>query len=341
MVTTAEFEGVRKILSDSAPSRPFESAELLFTGLIRCGNCSSAITAHSKIQVRCSRCRYKSSVKNRQECSRCGLALSEMKQPQTRRYTYYHCTRTLNSTCREKCISGAVLAAQVRDKIRHFRLAEELKVWGLTFIQSLRDQEIDQREQILREKRKLLAQCSARLENLLKLKTSPENINGSLISDEEYQTQRSELLAQKNSLSDNAREFETNLERKVRVTGDILKFVAGIGNDENGEIANAREVLRALGSNHVLTNKNLVVKPEFPFSELPPANDRSSSESPPIEPGNIQRTQERFGQFTSSRPFQERDSDKDRTKLLKLALLSIWKKMDSTEPLWDNFNGPE
>lgn len=303
MVTPAEFEAVRKLLSQTASSRPFEDAQLSFTGLIRCGNCGSAVTAEIKIQVRCTRCRYKSSVKNRQACSRCDLAVSKMDRPKLRHYTYYHCTRTLNPACREKCVSDASLGKQVRNQIMNFGLSQELKEWGLDFIHKLRSEEQDQRDQVLREKRKMLAQCSARLENLLKLKTSPENINGALISDEEYQAQRATLLKERDSFADQGRQFEANLEKKVRVTSQVLEFVAAIGTSESAQTARAREVLRALGSNHILLNKNLVVKPDFPFSELPPANEPDSEELRPIEPENTEGKQRFFGHFRHERPF--------------------------------------
>ena len=40
--------------------------------------------------------------------------------------------------------------------------------------------------------------------------------------------------------------------------------------------------------NHILTGKNLAIEPEFPFSELPLANEPNSLKLPPIEPENIQ-----------------------------------------------------
>jgi site-specific DNA recombinase len=163
MVTRGEFGAVRILLSKEAPSRLFENVEFSFNGLLRCGECGSAITAHSKIQVRCTRCRHKSSIKSRQACARCGLTLDQMSQPQIRRYAYYHCTRTLRPSCRQKCISSESAEQQVRRKVVGYRLPEALKNWGLAYIQSLRDQELQSRKQILREKEKLADQCAMRL----------------------------------------------------------------------------------------------------------------------------------------------------------------------------------
>ena len=62
----------------------------------------------------------------------------------------------------------------------------------------------------------------------MKLKTAPENVNGALISDEEYLRQREELLSQKNHLVKGADDFEANLTRKVQITKNLLEFVAAI-----------------------------------------------------------------------------------------------------------------
>jgi len=47
---------------------------------------------------------------------------------------------------------------------------------------------------------KLFDACQSRLQNLVRLKTSPENSDGRLLSDEEYARQRSDLLLEKTQL---------------------------------------------------------------------------------------------------------------------------------------------
>lgn len=337
MVTEAEFESVQRKLAHGLSPGPKTECFLPFTGLLRCGGCGSRVTAHFKEQIRCTKCHFKSSTRNRQACFKCGLPVADMKSPKLRQYVYYHCTRTLRATCRQQAISGVELERQVANKIVGFALPEELKTWGMTFIGKLRDREMNEQQQLLSEKRKSYDHCVARLENLLKLKTAPENMDGHLLSDEEYEKQRAELLVERAQFSLSPDGFQSVLKKKVHFTEQVLQFVPGNNDPVGDEKANAREILRALGSNHSLIDKNLVLKPEFPFSELAPGNGPSSGNLTPIEPEDMQRRQRLNHENDRRCLFPERDVDQDRTEPLKLALESIWKKLDSHHPAFRRY----
>jgi site-specific DNA recombinase len=337
MITEAEFESVRKKLNLGLNSEPKPQFPLPLTGLLRCGDCGSTITAHFKEQVRCTKCHFKSSVKNRKCCFKCGLLVAEMKSPKIRSYAYYHCTRTLKSTCRQQCISSTQLHDQVVERIAEFRLPNELKDWGMAFIEKLRAQEFGAQQHILDEKRRVHEDCVRRIENLLKLKTAPENIDGTLLSDEEYQKQRTELLAQKTKLAMGVEAFESELKNKVRFVRQLIQFVASSNDPKKDNTVRAKEVLRALGLNHTLLDKNLVLKPEFPFSELPPPSHPGKDDFTPIEPENMQVKQGPNPKNNPSRPIPERGVDSDRTKALKLALERIWKKLDTDDSAYSRY----
>ena len=224
MISKAEFDCVQRILHKDTNPRPQTEFALPFRGLLKCGECGSSVTAHVKEQVRCTKCHFKSSIKRRAACLRCGLAIADMKAPKTRRYVYYHCTRTLNATCRQKCIPANTLELQVTEKIKPFALSPELQAWGLMYIEKLRNHEVGEKRQLLAEKERAYAQCVARLENLVKLKTSPENADSSLLSDEEYQKQRAELLLQKGKLASATSAFESELDAKTRIAKEMLNI---------------------------------------------------------------------------------------------------------------------
>ena len=307
MITEAEFECVQRILHCETNPRPQKEFALPWRGLIKCGDCGSSITAHFKEQVRCTKCRFKSSVKNRGSCSKCGLSISDMKSPTIRRYGYYHCTRTLNPACRQKCISAHTLEQQLTAKLKAFGLPSELQDWGLKYIEELRDQDLREKKQILLERSKTYEQCVMRIENLVKLKTAPENADGSLLSDEEYQKQRAELLNQKTKLASDASTFETELLKKADFTREALRVVGTIQypSPEN-DAQRKRELLGALGLNHILKEKELEIRPEFPFSEFPRDGWKSERKPAPIEPENMQTGHSQNGRVNFARPSVER-----------------------------------
>ncbi len=338
MITEAEFNCVQKILHRETNPRPHTEFVFHFRGLIRCGECNSSITAHCKEQVRCTGCHYKSSVKNRASCFKCGLSLNDMKAPKLRQYAYYHCTRKLNRACRQQCISADALDKQLTEKLKAYRLPPEFRDWGLKYIEKLKDQDRAERKQIFEERRKTYDQCLSRLENLVKLKTAPENADGSLLSDEEYQKQRSDLLNQKGSLAMDTSTFEIELESKTRVAKEALNTMGQIAEPTfDGDVLRKREILAALGLNHVLKEKELEIRPEFPFSDFPYDGKQDRSSIDPIEPENMQEGPGLNGDTISPCPRLERDVDEDRTNALKSCLQSIWKKIDPSSPIFNRF----
>ena len=329
MITEAEFQSVKKILSQRNNPRPQQEFDLPFRGLFKCGGCRSSITAHFKEQVRCTQCHYKSSVKNRDSCSKCNLPLAKMTTAKTRRYAYYHCTRTLNPLCREKAISARALEQQIAASLKQFGLPTEFREWGLKYIDTLRDDEFNQQKQILEERKKAYAMCVTRLENLVKLQTAPENADGSLLSNEEYQKQRADLLIEKDRLSFDASSFQTELDGKARRIKGALHLVGQIDEPSpNGDSWRQSDILRAIGLNHLIKEKKLEIKPEFPFSELPRSGNGVQRKSPTIEPDSGQGIQSWNGNSDPAKLTLERGVDDDRTKKLEIALKSIWKKID-------------
>lgn len=337
MITEAEFACVQQRLHQNTNPRPHKEFDLPFRGLIKCGECGSSITAHFKEQVRCTRCRYKSSIRNRASCSKCHLPIGDMKVPQIRRYAYYHCTRTLSLACRQPCVSASALEKQLTEKLKAFGLPPELRDWGLDYIEKLREHDLDGKRQILAERKKAHQQCVMRLENLVRLKTAPANADNSLLSDEEYQKQRADLLAQKGKLTD-ASAFQMELERKADITKEALNLVATINESSKTDDAlRKREILSALGLNHALKEKELEIKPEFPFCDLPRGGSQAKSNLDPIEPENIQSGQGWNSHSISARPGLVREAHDDRTKLLKLALEKIWKKLDPESLMFQRY----
>jgi len=338
MITEAEFKCVQKILHQKTNPRPHKEFALPFRGLIKCGGCGSSITAHVKEQVRCPACCYKSSVKNRGSCFKCGLLISGMKNPKIRRYAYYHCTRTLNSLCRQKSISARALEGQLTDKLKAFGLAPDLRDWGLKYIETLRAQEFSKMGLIIAERKKAYDKCIVRLENLVKLKTSPENADNSLLSDEEYQKQRADLVAQKGTLAADTSTFEIKLNGKARITKEALEVVADIEEAPPDEdVMRKKEILTAFGLNHILKERELEIKPQFPFSELPHTGKPAHCKLSPIEPENNQAGKAYNGSFDSENPSLERDTDEGRTKSLKTALERIWKNLDPNSTIFKRY----
>lgn len=63
-------------------------------------------------------------------------------------------------------------------------------------INKANEQEISQRETISKQQQRELNRCQIRLDNLLRLKISPNNKNDQLLNDEEFISQKKETLSE-------------------------------------------------------------------------------------------------------------------------------------------------
>ena len=90
MVTEAEYDRVQWLLGRNGNPRPRKQGIFPFTGIIRCRDCDSMVTAEEKHQVICASCRFKFAYRHRPACPRCGTKVLEMQSPLFLHYQYYH-----------------------------------------------------------------------------------------------------------------------------------------------------------------------------------------------------------------------------------------------------------
>ena len=128
MVTKAEFDAVQQLLSRSK-KMPKNRKIFAFTGLIRCGGCGGAVTAEEKHQMICCKCRYKFACRSKENCPRCKLPISEMKISHRLVYTYYHCAKSYNPTCREHSVTLQELKRQIAQILTEVRLPTLYELW--------------------------------------------------------------------------------------------------------------------------------------------------------------------------------------------------------------------
>src|ERR1035441_6556556 len=113
-----------------------------------------------------------------------------MKAPQFLHYTYYHCTKTKTPACSQKCLSGKELDRQIDDYLARIQISQRFRDWAIKYLHELHEKESTSRNDIVQAQQSAYRECLGRIDNLVKLKTSSGNADGSLLSDEEYGKQR-------------------------------------------------------------------------------------------------------------------------------------------------------
>ena len=258
MITEAEYDRVQTLLGRDGNPRPSVHTAFAFTGLIRCGECDARVTAEEKHQLMCGNCRFKFAYRRRESCPRCHVAIEKMTNPRFLRYTYYHCTKRKHPECSQRCISGAELERQIEDYLARIQISERFKDWAIKYLHELHEQESTSRTDEIEAQRKAYDACLRQVDNLVKLKTLPQNADGSLLSDEEYGRQRVALLKEKSRLEELFQDTGHRAEKWLESSEKTFEFACTARTRfAEGNFQTKKEILAAIGSNLILKDKIL------------------------------------------------------------------------------------
>jgi DNA invertase Pin-like site-specific DNA recombinase len=285
MITETEYDRVQMLLGRRGSPRPKSRHQFAYTGLIRCGECGRAVTAEEKHQVICSGCRFKFAHLWRNKCPRCKTPVEEMLQPVFRTYTYYHCSKSREQKCCQKSVSKAELERQVHDALARITISRQFKDWGIKFLHELYELESRSKQEILQSQQQAYNACLGQLEGLVSLKTSPDNRDGSLLSDAEYAARRNRLLKEKLDLETSMQDVELRMKQSLDMSKQVLEFACTVQERfAQGDPGTKKSILTTVSSNLMLKDKKLLIEARKPFVIL---GDALSTEAPvvwPIEP---------------------------------------------------------
>ena len=240
MITEEEFDRVQKILGRKGKPRP-QKHRFAFTGLMRCSNCDALITAEEKIK--------------------------RQKNGNVHTYIYYHCTKRKDSNCPEKMIELSELNQQIDKAIGQFTISDRFHKWAIEYLHELRKDEAQSQHAAFGGKQKALNDITKRLETLLVRWSSPENANGLLISDSEYQNLKTNLLKEKADVESDLRKQGKALEDWLELAERTFNFAryARIW-FKQGDRDTKRAVFACLGSHLWLGGQNVSIEWRKSFS---------------------------------------------------------------------------
>lgn len=232
MITLEEFDRVQILLGREGKPRP-KTHEFAFTGIIRCGECGSAITALEKTKI----------IK----------ATNELKT-----FTYYYCTRRkLGVKCSQNVyLSKEKLEEQIGAEIAKIEIHPIFKDWALKILQESNTKEIDERTKIYDTQHRVLVDTQRQLDNLTQMRYKE------LINDDEYIKEKKTLQDQITILTEKLRTTENRAKTWIELTEKTFNFACFARHKfETGDTQTKREILSALGQNYTLKDKKLLIIP--------------------------------------------------------------------------------
>ncbi|MFC1856067.1 recombinase family protein [Thermodesulfobacteriota bacterium] len=233
MISIAEFEKAQKILGRDSQPRP-KRHEFKYTGIIKCSECGGMVTAEERFKKTLS-----------------GIS----------HYIYYHCSKRKKGVkCRQGAIREEDLEVQVVYFLDQITINDKYRDWAIKNFQTTKDNEKQETEGIIKSLNSSLKKTEVSLKRLTDL------LIDRMLDNEEYTKRKHELQRQKWQVEEKINDIEANAKKWFELGEDLIIWLNQAINwfiEGNKELQ--REILKFIGSNHVLTDRKLFIEAKIPF----------------------------------------------------------------------------
>lgn len=237
MLTDAEFDLLQSVLQHRAkPQKVHEDTP--FSKMITCGECGRSITYENKIK----------------------------KSGWTGQY--YRCTKW-NQTkiiCKQPCLRKEAFESQVSDFLGSIKISDSLVKWAVKKLNDINDKETLLRKNQQEVAIKNYRDSQRRLDSLLNLKLSPNNVNGELLTDEEYLDKKRTINLETQTFKNIVDSIDKGVDGWMEASMKCLEFAKGAQYKwQFGDAEDRRTILNAIGSKLILKDKKLIISAREPF----------------------------------------------------------------------------
>lgn len=240
MITMEEFEKVQVIIGNRHVPRP-QKYESLTSGLVKCA-CGACIVVDRRKKI----------IK---------------KTGETKVYKYTRCTKQKKKgECNQSTLQLEVFEKQIVDYLSKVKISPALHQWAIKNINKENESEIENQEKERRRLKNKHENCQKRLDNLLRLKISPENTDGSLLSDEEFKNQKQSITKERERYLEMIQHFDDRADKWMKITADAFDTaVNAIKTFKNGTTQEKKVLLSKIGANFILKDKKLAIEAKYPY----------------------------------------------------------------------------
>lgn len=263
MISLDEYDRAQKILGVRGNPRPI-SHQFALTGLIKC-TCGQGVTAHERFRKICSKCHKKYNAQKNEFCPKC-----HTKAPDNTWYAcYYHCTHRSKVKCHQPSIREEDLIGQIDEILASIYLPQEFVDWTLKQLRKQNDEEIQSRSKVDTNLTSALGIVKRRLDVLTTKYLSESNLNGDLITDDEYKTLKTELQDERTGLEEQIKASGMRQDNWIDTAEQVFNFTTHARYwFNNGSKEQKRAIVQALGLNLVLDDKKLQFHLTKPFEVI-------------------------------------------------------------------------
>ena len=258
MITKEEYDRIQFLMGRAGKPRPYTHV-FAYTGLMRCAGCSARITAEEKFK--------------------------HQKNGNKHHYVYYRCTGGKSPDCTEGSVEVKVLEKQIDDFLSKIEIPPEFHEWAVEELKKLHEKEKTDRNDIISIHQKQYDECVLKLDRLADILLEQK------MSDDSYKRKETTLLKEKEDLKRLLDSDDKRVNDWMSKLEHTLTFAARAREEfANGDMAKRRQILTALGTEHILKDRQVYIQTEKPLLVLKEvvseANRIKNTLEPPNDVGN-------------------------------------------------------
>ncbi len=252
MITEDVFNKAQRVLGIKGKPQP-RTHHFAFTGLMRCGECGSAITAEEKTK--------------------------HQKNGNVHNYTYYRCTKKKNPKCSQKTIEAKILDQQITETLASIEIPEEFGKWALEVLRGANRTEADTRNTILANQQKAYEASLQKIDTLIDMRAARE------ITEEEFVKKKGQLLEESGRLQELLKDTDNRVKDWLSYAEQYFTIAeTAPARFEIGDLDKKRAIVMSLGSNLILKDRKFSLDIAKPLLAIKQAAETARSINERLEP---------------------------------------------------------
>jgi site-specific DNA recombinase len=259
MLTDDVFNHIQNILDGKANIKK-QKHTFALNGTIICGECKYCVTAEAHTK------KYKN-----------GTAQT---------FGYYRCSKQSKKIkCSQGYLAQLKAETQVKDDLSKLELEREFAQWAYEAL----DEVVNKEQTVTEDKHNALQNAldgvNKRISNLVDLKISPDNADGSLLSDEEFAERKRSLLGEKEKLLEQIKKDGANNSEWGVIAKESFDFGLQAKNKFKKDVPeDQKDIAKTIYSNLILLDQNLQFQPRYLFIKYKKGVEQTNAEKTRFEP---------------------------------------------------------
>ncbi len=242
LISDEEFNLIQDIVDGRSKGRE-QKHDFALNGIIRCGECDYCVTAEEHTK--------------------------KYKNGKSQTFAYYHCTKkgkNENKKCNQRYLSTTKLEGQFTTELTQLELMKKFVDYAFEALEEVKTTDSNVTKDSYEALQAVLEGVNKRINNLVALKISPDNSDGSLLSDQEFGDRKRALLIEKEKLTQQLSKINPNSTEWAEIAKDSFDFsLLASQRFETGNSIDKKVIFKTVGSKPILLDQKLRFQLQYLF----------------------------------------------------------------------------